>query len=128
MISARHLARHEAWCFFPRTVERLHELGKVERIGECLVWDPLRRNIENGYGRVGPGERLAHCIAFELAGGVLPNRQVVLHSCDNKGCIEPRHLRAGTQSENIREAFERGLLFKTYTTERRREAQLKRRA
>lgn len=108
-VSARHLARHEVWCFFPRTIERLHELGKVERVGDCLIWDSLRRNIDNGYGRVGPGEKLAHVIAFELAGGVLPPRHVVMHSCDVKGCIEPTHLSAGTQGQNLREAFQRGL-------------------
>ena len=32
----------------------------------------------------------------------------MLHSCDNRVCCNPAHLRWGTQAENNREAWERG--------------------
>jgi len=32
---------------------------------------------------------------------------LILHSCDNKWCIEPSHLSLGTQSQNIKEAHQR---------------------
>lgn len=37
----------------------------------------------------------------------------VLHSCDNKGCVNPEHIRWGTRSENLVESFERGLRDRT---------------
>jgi hypothetical protein len=33
---------------------------------------------------------------------------MVLHSCDNRRCVNPAHLRQGTGSENIQEAFDKG--------------------
>lgn len=38
-----------------------------------------------------------------------PEGHEVLHSCDNKACFNPLHLRWGTRSENVVEAIERGL-------------------
>ena len=48
----------------------------------------------------------AHRLAFKQAYGYLP--KVVMHTCDNKRCINPAHLRAGTQSENLKDAYNKG--------------------
>lgn len=34
----------------------------------------------------------------------------VLHSCDTKLCINPEHLTIGDQSDNMRDAFDKGIL------------------
>lgn len=34
---------------------------------------------------------------------------VAMHSCNNKRCVNPHHLRMGTQRENIRQAWADGL-------------------
>jgi hypothetical protein len=55
----------------------------------------------------------AHRVAWMLEHGrELPanRKQVVMHSCDNPSCCNPTHLRLGTQSENITQAHERGLI------------------
>src|SRR5215467_5862178 len=41
--------------------------------------------------------------------GKRPPGAVVLHSCDNKGCIKPDHLSWGTQSQNMKDSLARGL-------------------
>ena len=52
---------------------------------------------------------LSHAI-FHPDDPVSPERPYVLHSCDNKRCWNPAHLRAGSPGENVQEAFERGLV------------------
>lgn len=73
-------------------------------------WDWIGACTGGGYGafRVGLKTRPAHRVAFELFVGPIPDGMQVLHSCDNPKCVNPRHLRAGTQSDNVKEAFDKG--------------------
>jgi hypothetical protein len=41
----------------------------------------------------------------------------VLHSCDNKQCINPDHLELGAQSKNVQDAYIRGLIPTKLTKE-----------
>lgn len=67
-----------------------------------------------GYGQIRRGAAtdgmvLAHRAAWELANNTtVPDGMYVLHSCDTRLCCNPRHLRPGTQAQNIKQAYERG--------------------
>lgn len=52
----------------------------------------------------------AHRFSYQLYSGPIPDGMHILHSCDNKRCVNPDHLRAGTHAENMREAADRGLM------------------
>lgn len=66
----------------------------------------------SGYGQIKCWGKMvsAHRLAHELYNGPIPNGLHVLHSCDNKLCVNPAHLSCGTRSENIQQAIERGLI------------------
>ena len=78
----------------------------------CWIWTGSVG--KSGYGRINAGGHNgpilhAHHVALDLAGRPLAPRELALHSCDNKVCVNPAHLSAGDHSRNIREAWESGL-------------------
>jgi hypothetical protein len=76
-------------------------------------WEWQASTYSNGYGRIWVDEavRIAHRVAWKITYGVYPTLDL-LHSCDNKQCVNPNHLREGTNVENAADAAERGLMQK----------------
>lgn len=71
------------------------------QIDECIEWPYFR--MKNGYGQVSDhqGMHLAHRAVCVLAHGPAPFRKAqAAHSCGNRGCVNPRHLRWASQEEN----------------------------
>ena len=78
---------------------------------ECWLWTGAKSS--KGYGFIGAGgvggkQLGAHRVSYQLANNDLTDADYVLHSCDNPSCVNPKHLRKGTQSENIKEACDKG--------------------
>ena len=75
----------------------------------CWIWLGARFEKRGGYGalqRKGHGGTLkAHRLAFKLATGI--DAENVLHTCDNPPCIWPGHLYAGSDGDNLRDAYSR---------------------
>jgi len=81
---------------------------KVMVCGPDDCWEWLASvNCRSGYGqvRLRGGER-AHRISFLIEHGYLP--EFVLHTCDNKTCVNPKHLYDGTSSQNAIDRIQRG--------------------
>lgn len=74
----------------------------------CWIW--LAAKWWTGYGRFGVGGESvsAHRFAFLAAGGVIPPGFHVMHLCDRRVCCNPRHLRAVSASENLRDCVWKG--------------------
>ncbi len=74
---------------------------KVEKTQTCWYW--IGATGPNGYGRFGLGgpTGYAHRISYEEANGTIPTGLVIDHICRVRCCVNPDHLRAVTQNDNI---------------------------
>lgn len=75
----------------------------------CWLWvGVVDRDGYGGLFVAGRGKAKATRVSLELAGRPARPGEVVRHSCDQPSCVNPGHLKAGTQKENIADAVARG--------------------
>jgi len=88
---------------------RFEKYVEPEPMSGCFLWVGGTNPV--GYGRFWGGQGrmvYAHRFAYEQAHGPIPVGKDVLHSCDNPPCVSLHHLRAGSASENQKDAVQRG--------------------
>jgi hypothetical protein len=75
----------------------------------CWIWEGIFSH--NGYGRfrLTGGKRIpASRFSYELFRGEIPEKLLVLHTCDNPPCVNPEHLWVGTIKENMQDMAKKG--------------------
>jgi hypothetical protein len=74
----------------------------------CWEWS-LAPNSE-GYGESSyrGNRKKAHVLSYETFIGSVPDGLFVLHHCDNRPCVMPDHLYAGTKKDNAQDRVRRG--------------------
>lgn len=73
----------------------------------CWLWPGAMR--ADGYGTLNvKGKNLkAHRLSYEYFKGPIAHGQNILHACDMPLCVNPDHLRAGSQSDNLDDSYRR---------------------
>jgi hypothetical protein len=92
----------------------------IRDLADAVLWDSLRRAggcrlhvgvfNQDGYGIVAhKSARIrAHRLVWMAEYGPIEKGLQVLHSCDNPRCVNPQHLRLGTNKENVADCIKRG--------------------
>ena len=104
-----------------RTIqEKWPELMKRVSIQDNGCWIYTGHVNSSGYGTVSCENMIdlpdnnsqvsVHKISYLFHRARLPKDTIILHSCDNRRCCNPDHLRAGTRLENSLDAVTRGRL------------------
>ena len=96
-------------------VQERRDISQIERrsipVPESGCWLWAIGMTSGKYGAFNQGRGVvfkAHRYAYECVHGLIPPGLHILHSCDTPLCVNPDHLRAGTQSDNSADMKARG--------------------
>ncbi len=90
-----------------QTSKRFFE--KVEPLLDgCHAWAGAVSASGYGHFWVEGSARTAHRVAYELSGREIPKGMFLLHKCDRPICVNPDHLRPGTNADNMRDMALKG--------------------
>lgn len=96
-----------------RKVDNLKEFYiRVKKTDGCWLW--MKHTDKLGYGRCySMGFSKAHRLSYFLHNGDFDRKLFVLHKCDVRNCVNPKHLFLGTQDDNMKDCARKKRIVST---------------
>lgn len=96
------------------SIEKFQENFIPEPNSGCWIW--LGYCLKNGYGKSflkidNRVHRLAHRVSWILYKNSIP-KDMILHKCDNRICVNPDHLFEGTAKDNTKDMLNKNRMAK----------------
>ena len=82
----------------------------VDKRGPDECWNWVKGVHHSGYGIccIDRKSCIASRVSYKIANGNIPDGMWVLHTCDNKKCVNPNHLWLGNNSDNQKDSYRKG--------------------
>ena len=84
----------------PTVIEIAKFWASVDKSGNCWTWTAGKSDTGYGQCRFKGRKVGSHRASYEIAKGRIPTGMQIDHTCHNRGCVNPDHLRLATHKEN----------------------------
>jgi len=92
---------------FKKIDDKRRLINSIKKVNGCWEWQKSLNS--GGYGRIMTGSRVdntrkiisVHRYSYSLFVSEIPKNKWVLHTCDNRKCLNPKHLFLGDRQDNV---------------------------
>jgi anti-sigma28 factor (negative regulator of flagellin synthesis) len=94
-----------------------HFLSNIDRSGsadDCWLWQGYFNWGGYGVFVINGKNYKAHRVSFFLANGRINDELQVMHKCDVRACVNPKHLSQGTAKDNSQDSVRKGRNTRLY--------------